>query len=68
MDINLPAGLTLEQKFSLRSFEAQVEKMSREQAQKFLVELYGHMMAKESMYQAFLKREWGISAVPEVGE
>ncbi|MEW6497302.1 MAG: NblA-related protein, partial [Cyanobacteriota bacterium] len=32
--------LSLEQQFNIRSFETQVEKMSREQAQEFLVQLY----------------------------
>ena len=55
-----PTQLTLEQKFSLRSFETQVEKMSREQAQEFLVKLYSQMMMRETMYKQFLKKEWGL--------
>ncbi len=38
--MNNPIELTLEQQFSLRSFESQVAQMSREQAQEFLVKLY----------------------------
>ncbi|MGB3136640.1 MAG: NblA-related protein, partial [Nodosilinea sp.] len=38
--MNEPMQLSLEQQFSLRSFESQVDKMSREQAQQFLVKLY----------------------------
>jgi len=52
--------LTLEQRFSLRSFEAEVEKMSHAQAQEFLVKLYEQMMLRETMYKKFLKHEWGI--------
>lgn len=52
------AELTLEQQFSLRSFEAQVAHMSREQAQHFLVELYQSMMIRESMYKHMLKHQW----------
>jgi len=52
--------LTMEQQFSLRSFETQVNKMSREQAQEFLVKLYEQMMIRETMYKHFLKHEWGI--------
>jgi len=52
--------LSLEQQFSLRSFEAQVQGMSREQAQEFLIKLYGQMMARENMYKAFIKHEWGL--------
>lgn len=59
--MNQPTELTLEQRFNLRSFETQVEKMSREQAQEFLVKLYEQMMMRETMYRQFLKHEWGIS-------
>lgn len=60
--MNKPTQLTLEQKFSLRSFETQVDKMSREQAQEFLVKLYEQMMMRETMYKQFLKHEWGIDS------
>lgn len=59
-----PVELSLEQKFSLRSFETQVQKMSREQAQEFLVKLYEQMMMRETMYKHFLKHEWGIESPP----
>ncbi len=52
--------LSLEQEFHLRSFETQVKQMSREQAQEFLVKLYGQMLMRENMYKEFLKHEWGI--------
>lgn len=55
-----PIKLSLEQEFSLRSFENQVRQMSREQAQEFLVKLYQQMMMREKMYQHFLKFEWGL--------
>ncbi len=58
--MNQPIELTLEQKFSLRSFETQVEHMSREQAQHFLVKLYEQMLAREAYYKSFLKAHWGI--------
>jgi hypothetical protein len=64
-----PAQLTIEQQFSLRSFETQVERMSREQAQQFLVKLYEQMMYRETMYRSFLKHEWNINQwAPPVGE
>lgn len=62
--MNQPVELSLEQQFSLRSFETQVEKMSREQAQGFLVKLYEQMMLRETMYRHFLKHEWGIESGP----
>ncbi|GAB4137659.1 MAG: hypothetical protein Fur0046_11930 [Cyanobacteria bacterium J069] len=52
--------LSLEQQFSLRSFETQVENMSREQAQHFLVKLYEQMMLKDATYKTLLKHQWGI--------
>lgn len=58
--MNDPMSLSLEQQFNLRSFETQVQKMSREQAQDFLVKLYGQMMMRETMYKHFLKHEWGL--------
>ena len=61
------SGLTLEQQFSLRSFETQVQKMSREQAQDFLVKLYEQMMLRETAYKQFLKHEWGIEPLPVPG-
>ncbi len=60
--MNQPVELSLEQKFSLRSFETQVENMSREQAQHFLVKLYEQMMLRETMYKHFLKHQWGIES------
>ena len=59
-----PMQLSLEQQFNLRSFETQVQKMSREQAQDFLVKLYEQMMMRETMYKKFLKHEWGIDSSP----
>jgi hypothetical protein len=58
--MNSPAQLSLEQEFSLRSFADQVQLMSREQAQEFLVSLYQQMMLREKMYQEFLKHEWNL--------
>lgn len=60
-----PIELTLEQQFSIRSFETQVQKMSHEQAQDFLVKLYEQMMVREAMYKEFLKHEWGLGQKPQ---
>lgn len=56
--MNQAIELTLEQEFSLRRFTDQVQEMSREQAQEFLVEQYRLMMIQEKMYQALIKHEW----------
>lgn len=63
--MNQPVELSLEQEFSLRSFSDQVQSMSREQAQDFLVNLYRQMMLKEEMYKTFLKHEWGLDSGPQ---
>ncbi|MGK7872571.1 MAG: NblA/ycf18 family protein [Xenococcaceae cyanobacterium] len=55
-----PIQLSLEQQFNIRSFETQVQKMSREQAQEFLVKLYEQMMIRENMYKEFIKHQWGL--------
>ncbi len=60
-----PINLSLEQQFSIRSFQTQVQQMSREQAQDFLVKLYEQMMMRENMYKEFLKHEWGLSPRPQ---
>lgn len=52
--------LTLEQEFSLRSFAAQVQQMSREQAQDFLLLQYKHMMIQSTIYQEILKKDWKL--------
>ncbi len=59
-----PMELSLEQRFSVRSFENQVQKMSQAQAQDFLVQLYEQMMMRENMYKHFLKHQWGLESGP----
>ncbi|MEB3293184.1 MAG: NblA/ycf18 family protein [Synechococcales bacterium] len=52
--------LSLEQQFSLRSFETSVAHMSHEQAQEFLVKLYEQMLMKDAMFRYLLKERWDI--------
>lgn len=54
--------LSLEQKFNIRSFETQVQAMSHEQAQEFLVKLYEQMIVKDNMYQDFIRHQWGLDS------
>lgn len=58
------SSLSLEQQFNLSSFRMQVNQMSREQAQEFLVNLYEQMLVRENMYQHFLKYKWGLEPNP----
>ncbi len=64
--MNQPVNLSLEQQFSIRSFETQVNQMSREQAQDFLIQLYEQMIVRENMYKQFLKHQWGLEAGPQM--
>lgn len=61
-----PIQLTIEQEFNLRSFADKVKSLSHVEAQEFLVDLYEHMIKKETMYKHFLKKEWGISGAPQL--
>jgi len=60
--MNQPIELSLEQEFSLRSFADQVQHMSREQAQEFLLKLHEQMLLQENMYKFFIKHEWGLDS------
>ena len=60
-----PTKMSLEQKFNLRSFETQVQQMSQEQAQEFLVKLYEQMIVRENMYKEFIKHQWGLEPISE---
>ncbi len=61
-----PTELTMEQQFSLASFNAQVSRMSHEQAKDFLMFLYQQMLVKETMYKHFLKHEWNLEGFPKI--
>ena len=54
--------LTVEQEFNLRCFADQVQQMSREQAQEFLLEQNRLMMIQKSMYREILKHEWKLDS------
>jgi hypothetical protein len=60
--MNQSIELSLAQEFGLRSFADQVQHMSREQAQEFLIKLHEHMVLKENMYKSFLRDKWEIES------
>ena len=60
--MNLPTSLSLEEELQLRKFSDLVQRMSREQAREFLIELHRQMMLKEKMYQHFLLHEWNLDS------
>ncbi len=60
-----PMELPLEKQFSIRSFETQVSQMNLQQAQECLVQLYEQMLVRETLYQQFLKHNWGLESNPD---
>ncbi len=60
--MNQPIKLSLEQEFSIRCFAEQVQHMSLEQAQAFLLVLYKQMMIRDITYQQLLKHEWRLDS------
>ena len=65
--MNQPIKLSLEQEFSLRTFSDQVQQMSREQAQEFLLMFYKQMIIREATYQELLKHQWELDSDPILG-
>jgi len=66
--MNQPIELSLEQQFNIRSFQTQVQQMSHEQAQNFLVQMYEDMLKREALYKHLLKFEWGLEPPPQLAE
>ena len=60
--MNQPLELSIEQQFSIRSFETQVQKMNREQAQDFLIKLYEQMVIREATYKQLLRHQWDLES------
>lgn len=56
--------LTLEQEFRVRDFTDQVRRLSREQAQEFLIVQYRLMLVQKAMYLRLLKQEWQLEPTP----
>lgn len=59
--MNQPNQLSLEQEFNVRAFADQVQQMSREQSQEFLLMLYEQMIVKETIYKELLKSQWELN-------
>jgi Phycobilisome degradation protein nblA len=56
----LALGLSLEQKFSLRKYEEQVQKLSLTQAQELLVEALSQLMVKDNTIRSLVKSGSGL--------
>jgi hypothetical protein len=59
MDI-LKLELSLEQKFSLRKYEKQVQALSLTQAQELLVEAFRQLMVKDNTIGSLVKSGFGL--------
>jgi hypothetical protein len=60
--MNQTTELTLEQEFRLREFACEVQQMSLEQAQAFLIEQHRSMLIQKVIFQKLLKHEWNLDA------
>ncbi|BAU15341.1 phycobilisome degradation protein [Leptolyngbya sp. NIES-3755] len=58
--MNPSIELTLEQEFSLIEFTDQARRMSREQAQEFLIVQHRLILAQKTMYLMLLRQEWEL--------
>jgi hypothetical protein len=59
--MNQPSQLSLEQEFNVRAFADQVQQMSRQESQQFLLMLYEQMIIKETIYKELLKSQWELN-------
>ncbi len=50
-----PTKLSLEQQFKLKVFQEQVQKLTQEEAQKYLLDMFRHMMVKDNMIKQLFK-------------
>lgn len=66
--MNQSTSLSIEQEFHLKSFAAQVHRMSQAQAQEFLIELHRQMIIKEKIYQHLIQQEWNLNSNKSLNE
>ena len=53
--MDIPAQLTLEQQFKLQVLKEQVEGLTKEQAQDYLLEVFRQMMVKDNLVKHLLR-------------
>lgn len=54
--MDMPTGLSLEQEFKLQVLKDQVQNLSREQAQEYLLEVLRQNMMKDNLFKYMLKK------------
>lgn len=52
--------LSIEQSFEFEVFKSNVKKLSREQAQEYLIEMYKLSIEKDNAYKALIAHKWGL--------
>jgi len=60
MSDQITVTLSIEQQFQLKSVELQTKDWSEAKTKKSLVNLFKHMMERETLYKLKLKQAWGI--------
>ena len=55
MPMDLSAQLSMEQQFKLKVLQDQVQDLTKEQAQEYLLELFRQMMVKDNLVKHLLK-------------
>ncbi|MBW4619411.1 MAG: NblA/ycf18 family protein [Cyanosarcina radialis HA8281-LM2] len=53
--MDLPIGLTLEQQFNLKVYQQQIQGLSQEEAQAYLIEVLRQLMLKDNLVKHMLK-------------
>ena len=61
MLMNSSGQLSLEQQFKLKVLQEQVEGLTKEQAQEYLLEMFRQMMIKDNLVKHLLKNAWNFS-------
>ena len=54
--MNKTSGLSMEQQFQLKVYEKQVQSLSKEQAQEYLLELLRQSMVKDNLFKDLIKQ------------
>lgn len=53
--MDMPTGLSLEQQFKLQILRDEVQRLTLEQAQEYLIEILRQGMVKENLYKQWMK-------------
>jgi hypothetical protein len=54
--MNKTSGLSLEQQFQLKVYEKQIQGLTREQAQEYLLEVLRQSMLKDNLFKDLIKQ------------